>query len=144
MKSIKSGLLFIMLLLAVSSSVADDYYFDAGWRNANGINSAFRRIESIIKINPDAQTEILIHGRDVKLFAQSRSSQHSGILSQSRQLASHANIKFKVCDHALLYQNLSTRDLPDYFNTVYYIPEYIRGLQQKGYKPVDLNALGNK
>ena len=110
-----------------------DYYVDLGWRTPARVKLGFKRAESIVANDPDARVEILVHGNDIRLFARKLTQQQPQVIEHGADLAAAGKVQFKVCEHALEYKSLDLDDMPNYFGTVYYVPERIQQLRDRGY-----------
>lgn len=122
-------------LLTLSAHAGPDhgYYVDLGWRTPARVKLALKRAENIVANDPDARVEILVHGNDIRLFARKLTQQQPQVIEHGADLAADGRVQFKVCEHALEYKSLDLDDMPSYFGTVYYVPERVQQLRDRGY-----------
>ena len=122
-----------LLSLTVHANPEHNYYLDLGWHTPAGVEIALNRAESIVANDPDARVEILVHGNDIRLFANKLTQRRPLIVEHGANLAADGKVVFRVCEHALVYKSLDLDDLPSYFGVVYYVPERIKQMRDQGY-----------
>ena len=118
---------------AAGSDATNRYYMDLGWRTPAGVAKALTTAEATLAADPDAVVEILVHGKDMRLFVNGAQRRNPGIVALSDRLAGTGQVRFRVCDHALNFKGYPLERFPDHFGTVDYVPERVNELRDKGY-----------
>ena len=122
--------------VSVYASPGNNFYLDLGWQTPAGVKLALSRAENIVANDPDARVEILVHGNDIRLFARKLTQQQPQVIEHGADLAAAGKVVFRVCEHALEFKSLDLGDMPGYFGLVYYVPERIKELLDRGYRDV--------
>ncbi|MEM7541397.1 MAG: hypothetical protein AAF384_07385 [Pseudomonadota bacterium] len=122
------------LLSASLSALAEDpkFYSDLGWHSTAGVTASLNAAKSVIEKNPGAQIEFLIHGNDIRYFAGGQSRSNPLMIDLANTLKSE-KVKFRVCDHALVYKGFQLEHFPEEFGVVDYVPDRIANLRKRGY-----------
>lgn len=122
-----------LFTLTAQAGTERGFYVDLGWRTPARVKLALKRAERIVASDPDARVEVLVHGNDIRLFARKLTQQQPQVIEHGADLAADGKVRFRVCEHALEYKSLDLDDMPSYFGTVYYVPERIQQLRDRGY-----------
>lgn len=131
------------LVIGLDAYASERVYMNLGWQESAGVTTALNRAAEIIERDPDAKIEFLVHGKNIKMFADGKKTRRESMIRLGRELAKNEGVTFRVCDHALLYKSLTMDKMPSYFTTVDYVPDRIYALRKEGYEALSFEQLEN-